>query len=35
MIKYANGKFDDYFISPKTRQMLLHGGYELVENDLL
>ena len=31
MIKDATGKFDDYFsISPKTRQILLHQGYELV-----
>ena len=31
MIKDANGKFDDYFsASPKTRQILLHQGYELV-----
>ena len=31
VIKDATGKFDDYFsVSPKTRQMLLHQGYELV-----
>ena len=31
MIKDATGKIDDYFsISPKTRQILLHQGYELV-----
>ena len=31
MIKDANGKFDDYFsASPKTRQILLHQGCELV-----
>ena len=35
MIKYVNGKFDDYSNSPKIRQILLHWGYELVENDLL
>ena len=31
MIKDANSKFDDYSISPKTRQILLHWGYELTE----
>ena len=31
----VNGRFDDYSISPKIRQILLHWGYELVENDLL
>ena len=35
MIRDANGRFEDYPISPKIRQMLLHWGYELVENDLL
>ena len=35
MIKNANGRFDDYSISPKIRQILLHWGYELVESDLL
>ena len=34
MIKDVNGRFDDYSISPKIRQILLHCGYELVENDL-
>ena len=34
MIKDINGRFDDYFISPKIRQILLHWGYELVKNDL-
>ena len=29
MIKYVNGRFDDYSISPKIRQI-----YELVESDL-
>ena len=29
MTKNANGKFDDYSISPKTRQILLHWGHEL------
>ena len=32
MIKDVNGKFDDYSISPDTRQILLHWGYELVKN---
>ena len=35
MIKDGNGKFDDYSISHKIRQNLLHKGYELVESDLL
>ena len=35
MIKNAGTKFDDYSISPKIRQILLHWGYELVESDLL
>ena len=35
MIKDANSRFDDYFISPKIRQILLHWVYELVEIDLL
>ena len=33
MIKSGNPKYDDYSISPKIRQILLHWGYELVEND--
>ena len=33
MIKVVNGRFDDYSISPKIRQILLHWGYELVENE--
>ena len=33
MINDANGTFDDYSISPKIRQILLHWGYELVESD--
>ena len=33
MIKDANSKFDDYSISPKTRQILLHWGYELTEKN--
>ena len=33
MIKDAGSKFNDYSISPKTRQILLHWGYELTEKD--
>ena len=29
----ANAEFDDYSISPKIRQTLLHWGYELTEDD--
>ena len=35
MIKDINGKFDDHCISPRIRQIVLHWGYGLVENDLL
>ena len=35
MIKDANGRFDDHFISPKIRIILLNWGYELTESDLL
>ena len=35
MIKDVNGTFDDYSISPKIRNILLHWGYEWVESDLL
>ena len=35
MIKDPNGRSNNYFISPKIRQILLHWGYELVESDLL
>ena len=35
MIKDAGSKFDDYLISPKIRQVLLHWGYELAENFFL
>ena len=35
MIKVVNGRFDDYSILPKIRQILLHWGYELVESYLL
>ena len=35
MIKHAGSKFDDYSISHKIRQILLHWGYELTEEDFL
>ena len=36
MIKDAGSKFDDYSISPKIRQILLHWVYELAhKNELL
>ena len=35
IIKDANGRFDDYSISPKYRQILLLWGSELLETDLL
>ena len=31
MIKDAGSKFDDYSVSPKARQILLHWGYEVTE----
>ena len=34
MIKDAGSKFDDYSIAPKIRQILLHRGYELTEENL-
>ena len=33
MITDAGRKFDDYLISPKIRQILLHWGYELTGKD--
>ena len=33
MIKDTVSKYDDYSISPKIRQILLHWGYELTEKD--
>ena len=33
MIRDAGGKFDDYLISSKIRQILLHWSYELTEKD--
>ena len=35
MIREAGSKFDDYSISPKIRQILLHWGYELTEKNCL
>ena len=34
MIKGKGAKFDNYSISPKVRQILLHWGYELVGGDV-
>ena len=34
MIKESGIKIDDYSISPKIRQILLHWDYELVESDV-
>ena len=34
MIKDVDGSFDDYSILPKIRQISLHWGYELDEDDL-
>ena len=31
IIKDAGSKYDDYSISPKIRQILLHWGYELTK----
>ena len=33
MIKNSGSKYDDYSILPKTRQILLHWGYELTKKD--
>ena len=35
MIKEADSKFDDYSISPKIRQILLHWSYELTKKIFL
>ena len=35
MIKQAGSKFDDYSISPRVRQILLHWNYELTEKIFL
>ena len=34
VIKDSSGKFDDYSISPKIRQILLHWGYELKKEEI-
>ena len=34
MIQKVGIEFDDYSISPKIRQILLHWDYELAESDL-
>ena len=33
MIKNSGSKYDDYSISPKIRQILLHWGYELTKKN--
>ena len=33
MIRDVGSKFNDYSISPKIRQILLHWGFELTEKD--
>ena len=33
MIRNTVSKYDDYSISPKLRQILLHWGYELTKKD--
>ena len=33
IIRNTGSKFDDYSISSKIRQILLHWGYELTEKD--
>ena len=33
MVKNSGCKYDDYSISPKIRQILLHWEYELTEKD--
>ena len=34
MIKIKKAKYNDYSISPKIKQILLHWDYELVESDV-
>ena len=34
MIKDVSSKFNDYSVSSKIRQILLHWGYKLTEKDL-
>ena len=31
IIKNSGSKYDDYSVSPKIRQILLHWGYEVTE----
>ena len=33
MIRDAGNKFDNYSVSPRIKQILLHWGYELTEKD--
>ena len=33
MIRGAGSIFDDYSISPKIKQILLHWGYDLTKKD--
>ena len=33
VIRNAGSKYDDYSISPKIRQILLHWGYKLTRKD--
>ena len=35
MMKNSRSKYDDYSVSPKIRQILLHLGYELTKKDFL
>ena len=35
MIRNAGSKYDDYLISPKIRQILLHWAYELTRKYFL
>ena len=35
MINDTSSKFDNYIISLKNRQILLHWGYELTEGDFV
>ena len=35
MVKDIGDKFDDYSVSPKIRQMLLHWAYELIRKKIL
>ena len=35
MIENTGSKYDDYSVSSKIRQILLHWGYELTRKDFL